>query len=194
MKPIFNEIWTLAEPYLRTRDNQIHTEITQAFAYKLLEKEGGDEAIVIPAIILHDVGWMRVPEHLHLKAFGPKAMSRELNRVHEFEGARLAKQILETVGYDGSAVTEIVNIIEGHDSRKEGLSLNDKIVKDADKLWRSSKEGFHIDARRFELTPKECLDRLRSHLDTWYLTDAAKEMARQELLARGRDTAASHGH
>ena len=75
MKTIFQKIWQLAEPYLNTRKNNIHTKISTEFAYRLLEKEGGDQDIVIPAIILHDVGWKRVPENLQLKAFGPKATS-----------------------------------------------------------------------------------------------------------------------
>ena len=193
MRPIYDEIWKLAEPYLKTRDNLIHTKISEAFAYRLLGKEGGDESIVIPAIILHDVGWMQVPEHLQLKAFGPNAVFPELNRLHESEGAKLAKQILETVGYNEGAQREIASIIEGHDSRKEGLSLNDKIVKDADKLWRFSKEGLRVDMRRFEQSLKECLERLRSHLDTWYLTRTGKELARLELLAREKENADLQG-
>jgi len=191
MKSIFKKIWHLAIPHLNTRENLIHTKISEAFAYKLLEKEGGDEEIVIPAIILHDVGWQRIPEHLQLKAFRPKLASRELNRVHELEGAKLAKEILETVGYDGDAIGEIVDIIEGHDSRKKALSLNDRIVKDADKLWRYTREGFDIDTRRFGQTLEESLQRLHSGVDEWHLTNSAKQMARGELLAREKETAPS---
>jgi len=31
-----------------------------------------DEEIVLPAILLHDVGWKMVPEEKELNAFGPK--------------------------------------------------------------------------------------------------------------------------
>ena len=181
MKTIFQKIWQLAEPYLDTRKNDIHTKISTECAYRLLEREGGDQDIVIPAIILHDVGWKRVPENLQLKTFGPNATSPELNRLHEIEGVKIAKEILESVHYDKDKVAEILKIIEGHDSRKEPLSLNDKIVKDADKLSRYNKEFFIINMKRFKETYSQELDRLRSNLYKWLLTDSAKEIARAEI-------------
>ncbi len=184
MKSIFEEIYQLAKPYLNTRNNKIHTEICIKFAYELLEKEGGDEDIVIPAIILHDVGWKRVPQDLQLKAFGPKAMSPKLSRIHEIEGVKIAKHILERVNYDENRIGEILEIIDGHDSRKEAISLNDKIVKDADRLWRNSKEGFQIDVERFDEGFMEGLNRIRSNLHKWFFTDSAKEIAREEIRNR----------
>jgi len=56
MKTIYNEILNLAKPYLQTRANDIHVAISIQFAHKLLGMEGGEAEIVIPAIILHDVG------------------------------------------------------------------------------------------------------------------------------------------
>ncbi len=99
---------------------------------------------MIPAMILHDVGWKMVPEDLHLKAYGPHAIYPDVNRIHEVEGAKIAAEILREAGYDDGQAAEIVEIIEGHDSRKEPLSVNDRIVKDADKLYRYSHEAFYI--------------------------------------------------
>ncbi|UCH07165.1 MAG: HD domain-containing protein [Deltaproteobacteria bacterium] len=184
MKRIFEKIWELAEPYLDTRDNTIHTRISVRLAYQLLDREGGDPAIVIPAIILHDVGWKAIPENLHLAAFGPKATSPELNRVHEVEGVRIAKEILEQVQYDHGRIEEILEIIDGHDSREEPLSLNDKLVKDADRLSRYAKEIFHIDMQRYNHTYEEELNRIRSQLEKWFFTRSAKKIARKELRNR----------
>ena len=187
MKTIFQKIWQLAEPYLDTRKNDIHTKISTECAYRLLEREGGDQDIVIPAIILHDVGWKRVPENLQLKTFGPNTTYPELNRLHEIEGVKIAKEILENVHYDKDKVAEILKIIEGHDSRKEPLSLNDKIVKDADKLSRYNKELFIINMKRFKETYSQELDRIRSNLYKWLLTDSAKEIARAEIKNRAKE-------
>ena len=184
MRETFKEIRRLAEPYLNTRKNDIHTDIATGFVFELLEREGGDEDIVIPSIILHDVGWKRVPEELQLKVFGPKAVSPELNRMHEVEGMKIAKEILEKVNYDKDKTEEILKIIEGHDSRKEAISLNDRIVKDADRLWRYSKEGFSIDIERFGETLNEGIERLTSNLDKWFFSDSAREIAREELNNR----------
>ena len=187
IKPVYQTIYQLAKPYLNTRCNDVHTEISVRFAYRLLRAEGGQESIVIPAIILHDVGWKKVPEALHLKAFGPKATSPEINRTHEKEGVRIAQNILTKINYDKEKIAEILEIIDGHDSRKESVSLNDRIVKDADILWRYTQKAFDIDTERFEETVAEKLNRLRKYLTGWFFTEAAYHLAKDELKKRQKE-------
>ena len=191
MEPIYKKIWNLARPYLNTRRNDIHTEISVDMAFKLIDSEGGEEEIVLPAIILHDVGWIKIPENLHLKAFGPNAKDPELNRRHEIEGVRIALKILQDVKYDQTKTAQILEIIEGHDSRTESLSLNDRIVKDADKLWRYTKSGVEIDVERFGETLEEGLNRLRGNIQKWFFTQTAREMAEEELLKRSAESSNS---
>jgi HD superfamily phosphodiesterase len=186
-RPVFKQIYQLAQPYLNTRYNDIHTEMSMQLAYQLLKAEGGRESIVIPAIILHDVGWHKVPAVLHLKAFGPKANAPEINRIHEQEGVKIAKRNLMKVNYDKEKIVEILKIIDGHDSRKESISLNDSLVKDADKLWRFTKTGFNIDNKRFEETVAEGLNRLRKYLPRWFFTHTANQIAKEELHQRERE-------
>ena len=186
-RSVFKQIYHLAQPYLNTRHNDVHTEMSMQLAYQLLKAEGGRESIVIPAIILHDVGWQKVPAALHLKAFGPKATSPEINRTHEQEGVKIAKKILMKVNYDKEKITEILKIIDGHDSRKESISLNDSLVKDADKLWRFTQTGFDIDNKRFEETVAEGLNRLRKYLPRWFFTQTAYQIATEELQQRERE-------
>lgn len=99
MKPVFEKIRQLSKPFLNSRHNDVHTAVSTRLAFELLEREGGDEDIVIPAILLHDTGWKRVPAELHLKAFGPQATRPELNRLHETEGVKIAKEILQKLKY-----------------------------------------------------------------------------------------------
>ncbi|MGO9567180.1 MAG: HD domain-containing protein [Desulfomonilaceae bacterium] len=163
-----------------------HTRIACEFTCPLLHEEGGNPDVVIPAVILHDVGWKSVPEDLQLTAFGPGEKDKKLNRVHEREGAKIARKILETVNYPSHLIGEIAAIVLGHDSRQEAMSLNDAIVKDADKLWRYSDHGFGVNVKRFGMTGPQYLDRLRSKLDEWFLTPTAKLMATKELRRRER--------
>ncbi len=181
LKDVYKRIWELARPYLDTRKNDIHTEVSTGFAQRLLALEGGDEDIVIPAIILHDVGWKKVPEEVQLKAFGPKTSMPEWNRVHEVEGARIAGEILRKVNYDEDKSLEIQEIIQGHDSRKEPVSPNDGIVKDADKLWRYSEIAIRGVQMGFGLTFNECIERLGKNLESWFLTESGKRMAKKEI-------------
>jgi HD superfamily phosphodiesterase len=178
------EIWRLAKPFLETRDNVIHTQVACSFARKLLAAEGGNEAVVIPAVILHDVGWKSVPEDLQLKAFGPGANNKEINRIHEVEGARVAAEILSKIGYDLALTQEIVEIVRGHDSRKVPLSLNDKIVKDSDKLWRFSAEALEVDPKRFGVDPAVHVRWLGLQIDKWFFTPTGKRLAFQEQNLR----------
>lgn len=187
MKPVFKKIRQLSKPYLDTRHNDVHTAISTQLAFELLKKEGGDEDIVIPAVILHDTGWKRVPAELHLKAFGPRATEPELNRLHEVEGVKIAEKILQKLEYDPHKIKMILEIIDGHDSRSEPLSLNDMIVKDADKLWRYSKSGFTIDIERFDESKEEGLERLRCNISGWFFTAAARKMAGDKLRKREKE-------
>jgi hypothetical protein len=180
----YENIYKLARPYLATRDNEIHTQIAYRFACRLLQAEGGDEAIVLPAVILHDVGWKAVPEELQLKAFGPGFNDLELNRVHEVEGAAIAGRILEQAQYDPHMRKEIVEIIIGHDSRTHPLSLNDSLVKDSDKLWRFSEEALEVDPPRFDIAPEVHVEWLKHQIDKWFFTETAKQIARLEQTMR----------
>ncbi len=184
IKPTYQKIFEKAKPFLRTRKNLIHTRIALRYALKLLKSEKGDEGVVIPAIILHDVGWSLVPEHLHLTAFGPNPTNPKLTRVHEVEGAKIAKTILEEFNYPAEKTKEICQIIQGHDSRKRPFSRNDRIVKDSDKLWRYSRRGMAIDLSRFRIPRRKYLVFLEAIIDDWFLTPMATKIAREEISLR----------
>ena len=184
MEGIYGKIYRLAGPYLDTRDNDLHTRIAYSFALKLLEAEGGDEKIVIPAVLLHDVGWKTVPEELQLKAFGPGRNDLEINRIHEVEGAKIARELLQQAGYDPALVDQIVEIILEHDSRREAISHDDALVKDSDKLWRFSREAIQVDPPRFGVDPVAHVVWLGFQIDGWFLTATGKNMALAEQKMR----------
>ena len=91
-------------------------------------------------------------------------------------------------GHELRKTEEILVIVEGHDSGKEGISLNDKLVKDADKLWRYSGEGVEINSRRYAFTFGQYLERLRTNLAGWFLTDSARQIAKTEMADRLRES------
>jgi HD superfamily phosphodiesterase len=183
----WGRIFGLALPYLQTRHNEAHTKISCAFALRLLAEEEADPQIVIPAVLLHDVGWSSVPEDRQLSAFGPKVEDPELTKVHEREGAALARAILVEVGCPPDRIHEITEIIVGHDTRPAALGREDALVKDADKLFRISQEGFAIDCRRFGLDPAKHLAAIERRIDEWFFTGTGKRLAREEAAARWRE-------
>jgi HD superfamily phosphodiesterase len=184
----YRHIFQLAKPYLNIRRNDIHTEIVYRFAVRLLESEPGDASVALPAAICHDVGWSQVPEELHLKAFGPAA-DPALTRLHEIEGVKLAEEILLAVEYEPHKTAAILAIIDGHDTRRTALSASDKIVKDADKLFRFDQIGMGIDADRFQINRIRHADWLEQQIEPWFFTETGKQLAREEL-ARFREQGA----
>jgi HD superfamily phosphodiesterase len=184
MEGTYRRIFELARPLLETRDNVLHTRIAYSFALRLLEAEGGDPAVALPAIILHDTGWKSIPEELQVKAFGPGKRDMTLNRVHEVEGAKRAREILEEIEYPSELVDRITEIILGHDSREEVLSLEDSIVKDSDRLWRFSEEALELDPVRFGIDHAVHAHWLGKQIDRWFSTETAKRIAREEQKKR----------
>lgn len=181
------KLFEMAEPYLATRGDLLHTQVAHEYALLLMEKEGGDRRIVEPAIILHDVGWSRLdPEEIKgaygVHAAGEKAAS--INRVHELEGAAIAREFLDRVGYDPLLVDQIALIIERHDSGKAPESLEEELVKDADRLWRFSRVGYRNEMERQKLTPSERYQFLVKNLPSWFFSKTAKEVAERELEKR----------
>ena len=67
----YQRIFELAVPFLNTRHNLLHTFIVYQYALLLLEKEPGSREVVIPACILHDIGWSSIPKDKQITAYGP---------------------------------------------------------------------------------------------------------------------------
>lgn len=179
-KATCDRLFALAAPYLTVRLNQEHTEICFSFAKELQASLGGSKEIIFAAIILHDVGWSAVPQELLLKAFGPRG-DQGINRIHEIEGVKIAAKILEQVSLDASVRQEILRIVENHDSGHNPLTLEEKIVKDADKLFRFTPRGFAVDVERFAVDGEEYWHYLDRMKEQWFFTPAGKEIAAREL-------------
>ncbi len=179
-----------AEPYLAVRGDMAHTRVSHDYALILMRQEGGNERIVEPAIILHDVGWSRLdPEDITM-AFGVLARGEEadrLNRVHELEGASIAGHVLQSLDYDPLLIEKITSIIRTHDSGHEIRFREEGLVKDADKLWRSSKIGFWEEAERQDLDPKELYCFLKERYEKWFFTSTAVSLAGEDLEERARE-------
>lgn len=180
-------VFELAVPFLKTRFNLPHTYIVYQYAQLLLATEGGSREIIVPACILHDVGWSTIPENQQLRAFGPNIKDPEARRKHEVEGVSIARQILAQAGCNGSLVEKIVEIIDGHDTTANARSLEDAVTKDSDKLFRLSALGFRIDAERFQEDLPTRVGYLREKVDAWFLTETGRELAIHELQMRARE-------
>ncbi len=176
-------IWQAAKPWLDVRTNDEHTLISYRIGQALLNLSPDvDEAVVLPAILLHDVGWKKLPEDKLTQAVGPYAKFPELVRVHEVEGAKIAKEALEALAIPNMDIEHITNIIDGHDTRPDAISPEDALMKDADKLWRFTNHGRTKLSEWFDRPPQTIFEVLRDTVQPQMLSDAGRA-AGQTLLA-----------
>ncbi len=192
MKEVFEKIWELALPYQDKRDDKGHAEITTSYALKLLESERGNENVVVPAIILHDIGWSQLTKDERMTIFDHSATKDEKLRVryrHQDEGVRLGKDILNQVNYTQNLIEEILDIISQHDTREGFISQDEGLARDADKLWRFSKTGFIADLIRNKFSFQQLYDKLTNKIElpNFFYSNKAKQIAYDELEIRKKD-------
>ena len=180
----YDPVWVAAEPYMRARKNDIHIPLSFSWCQKLLDRyDEADADICSFAILLHDIGWYSIDmDRIIEEGFRSKnILQSDVRYLHEEEGIRLAKPILEQTGF-GHLIDPVCEIIDGHDTRETPRHLNDRIVRDADKLWRFEVTGIAVACDWFGLTPREYADRLPDIIAKLE-TDAGVEMATAELSA-----------
>lgn len=159
----YDPIWKKAEPYMRARKNDVHIPLSFSWAVRLLEDyPEADADICLLAILLHDIGWYSIDmEDIIEKGFsGPNMLQSDVRYLHESEGVRLGTDVLQATGWSDDIIAQVCEIIDGHDTRLEARHLNDRIVRDADKLWRFDVTGIAVACEWFKLTPHAYADRL----------------------------------
>ncbi|MEM8860018.1 MAG: NUDIX domain-containing protein, partial [Chloroflexota bacterium] len=180
---LYDQIIEACQPYWQARDNAIHIPSSYEFAKKLLEHHPeADREIVLPAILMHDNGYARVPEETLLAGLKDSPAGHKLDntRLHEIEGVKIAKEILNTLQFDPQKTELICDIIDGHDSREEAVSIEDKLVKDADKLWCYTVSAADIAGRGWMgLSHAAFNSYVTTRIDDWMFTEAAKKIARE---------------
>lgn len=184
----YDAVWRASEPYMRARKNDVHIPLSFAFARKLLViYPDADEDIVSLAILLHDIGWWSIDEtDIFEKGFGPDMMQSDVRFLHEREGVRLSRDVLEQTDWPEAVIAAVAEIIDGHDTRPEPRSLNDRLVRDADKLWRFTVTGVAVACDWFKMTPHAYADRLEKTGLAQLETKAALQMATEELAQTRR--------
>ena len=121
----------------------------------LLEKEKGEKDLLLPAAILHDVGWAKVPLEIQKDKRG--VMVKKALELHLKYNPPITKKILNSLGYDKSKIEKIIEIILAHKFQNP-RDLNKRLLIDADTLSDVFKEPFYKDTKQYGITPKENYD------------------------------------
>ncbi|WP_040168032.1 HD domain-containing protein [Microbacterium gorillae] len=176
-------LWRSIVTESRARSNDIHLPISFAFAERLCDAYPEADALVVRvAILLHDTGWARVDENRILdEGFSGDWRKADVRFEHERHGCEIAREVLPGLGYDDAFIERVTRIIDGHDTRPESYSIEDSLVRDADRLWRFTPTGIALASGWFKLTPAEYTARLRAEIVPELLTEAAVAMALADL-------------
>jgi hypothetical protein len=177
-------LWRSIVREARARANDNHLPISFAYAERLCNAHPeADPLVVRIAILLHDTGWARVEDETRIltEGFTGEWRTSDVRYEHERHGCDIAREVLPGLGYSAAIVERVTAIIDGHDTRPESRSLEDSLVRDADRLWRFTTTGIAIASTWFRLSPAEYCSRLRSEIIPELLTEAAVEMAEAEL-------------
>ncbi|SPF79510.1 HD domain-containing protein [Pseudoprimorskyibacter insulae] len=183
----YDPVWAAAEPYMRARKNDIHIPLSFAWAKVLVDHyTDADRDICLLAILLHDIGWYSIDmDRIIAEGFrSENVLQSDVRYLHEAEGVRLGAEVLRQTGWSEDVIAAVCEIIDGHDTRPDPRHLNDRIVRDADKLWRYEVTGIGVAADWFGVTPHAYADRLEGELAKLE-TELGLELATAEL-ARSR--------
>lgn len=190
----FVRVWQDALPYQDKRNDKGHAEIATRYVIEMLSIFNfwhASPLTVLPAIILHDIGWSQMPEDKMLIAYNPPSEEAEYTArlEHQIFALELANMILDKAGWSGIGQSkgEILVIISQHDTRKGFYTLDDAIVRDADKLWRYTQRHMDVTCKNKGWTQKsqaqELLNKLAGQIDDpeFFMTPLARDLARRDI-------------
>ena len=162
----YDDVWRASEPicaHARTTCTS-RCRLRLRASFSKLHPEA-DQDIVLLALLLHDIGWWSIDMHdIIEKGFGPNMMQSDVRFLHEKEGVRLSREVLQKTGWPQTVIEAVAEIIDGHDTRPQARSLNDRLVRDADKLWRFTVTGVAVACDWFKMTPHAYADRLEKQV------------------------------
>ena len=178
-----DDLWRAVEEPLRSRGNDIHTPLSFAFAEFLLDAHPEADALVVrTAILLHDTGWSRCDESkIFTEGFQGDWRKSDIRILHEKEGCNIAREVLPGLGYDEETIKKVTDIIDGHDTRMVSYSIEDSLVRDADRLWRFTPAGIALASGWFKKTPSQYRVQLETGTFPELITDTARALATAEL-------------
>jgi len=183
MKKIYVGMLQKAAPFFKKGRNKDlkHTKWVVKGMEMLLKKEKGNEDILMPAAILHDTGWAKVP--LNLQETKDKPKVRKALELHLKYCSPIAKDILNDFNYDKSKIKKIIEVMVSH-KFKNPRDLNKRLLIDADNLSDIFKESFDEDVRQYKTTPQQNYDHRKGNK---FYTKTARIIFDKELEKRRKE-------
>jgi len=160
MKEIYKKILEKALPlYEKGREGDVeHIKWLVEVITKYVDESEVDYDILIPVVLLHDVGYSKVPK-------GSNPFDLDIRKFHSEEGAKIAEEILEELNYPKDKINEIKRLILKHDNWAFGDDFADepvlRIFTNFDFMWMASEKGFDIVRKFMKKEPKEFYEQIK---------------------------------
>lgn len=140
-----------------------HASRVARYAEEIFKEEGGDQAVVLSAAYLHDIG---------IKEAERKYKSTAA-RYQEEEGPPIARDILSRLGASPEMIDEVCDIIGHHHHSRPQETVNFKVVYDADLIvnLEEKKKDAPVDS-----------ERLSALIEKAFLTESGRKLAKRVLL------------
>jgi len=156
MKKIYSDIWKVAKSYYKKgRPMDLgHVSWMMKEAEKVCKKEKLDDSLIMPAVILHDVGY---------SVTGAVYYDKKKKGLHMKVGAKLTKKILTDLNYPQEKIKKICYFISVHDNwiygeteiYKKNKELG--VLRDLDFLWILTPDALKILSTELKKTKYEYL-------------------------------------
>ena len=142
MKEIYKQILKKAIPYYEKGRKWDVEHVKWLFnTVPKFVDETIDIEILIPVVILHDVGYSKVPN-------GSDPFDLKIRKLHSEEGAKIAGKILKELNYPKEKIPKIKRLILKHDNWAFGDSFADEplllLFQNFDFMWMTSRKGFEM--------------------------------------------------
>ena len=166
-----------------------HIEWMMRDALLVCKKEMLDESLLLPLVILHDVGYAAVPKDNPFKL--------NMRELHMKAGARIAKKILLKLNYPLNKIVKIVRDVSVHDNwafGKNALYKKDLLLgtfNDLDYIWTATPKGFAAVRKILCKSRKEMVAWLENNEKPRmrpFATKTTKKLYMNYLRARKRET------
>ena len=197
MKKEYEDIWRLAKPYYeKGRPMDVdHIAWMMKDALLVCENEGLDDSLLLPIVILHDVGYAEIPKD--------NPFNLDSRKAHMAAGAKIAKDILKQLNYPANKAKKIEYYVSVHDNwalGKDSVYEDDLILSvftDLDYTWMATPKGFPALMKILDKNKKEMLLYLENHekprkrpfstrttkeLYKKYLSDRRKEVLKKKRI------------
>jgi hypothetical protein len=184
LKNKYKKIWNLSLPYLKKgkrKDFVLHTEGVIKAMELLLKKERGNRNILIPAAIVHNVGWSYVPVKLQRSKKDTERLMAM--KFHIKYAPAIIQKILKKNGYPQKDIKLISDIVVAHKFYKP-KDFEKRLLIDADTLAESFRDQFYNDIKSYGVSPEEGY---KFRMNNQFYTKTATEIFKREMKKRSKE-------